>query len=368
MIAAAHGPSALWYLSRGTGATTLVLLTASVVLGVGEIRLWRPAGAPRFAIATLHRTLSLLAVVLLAVHVVTTLLDPFPPIGLLAAVVPFSSSYRPLWLGFGTLASDLLLALVITSLARRRLGFRAWRGVHWLAYACWPVALVHGLGTGSDAKVTWMLTLTFACVAAVLVALVSRLAAPAAAPAARGLGAAGVTGLLVGLAVWLPAGPLASGWAKRAGTPKSVLAAFSPPVALRARARPRTPAVSDPLGRPFAAAVGGRIRNGVSAGGTAVAVLAMSLGGPPSGVLRVELGGQALSGGGLHMQRSAVTLGPPNDPRRYRGRIEFLNGTRLRALVGTADGRAVRLALNLSLGGDTVSGQVTGTPVGGSGA
>src|SRR5205085_11050222 len=136
-----RGPSALWYATRGTGAVALVLLTVSVVLGIGELRAWRPAGAPGFAVAALHRTVSLLAVALLAAHIVTTLLDPFPHIGLANALLPFQTSYRPLWLGLGTIASDLLLALVVTSLVRRRLGYRAWRGVPWLAYACWPVAV-----------------------------------------------------------------------------------------------------------------------------------------------------------------------------------------------------------------------------------
>ena len=141
IAAAAHGPSALWYATRGAGAMTLVLLTASVVLGVGEVRRWRPAGAPRFAVASLHRTISLLAVVLLVVHIATTLLDVFPHIAVANAAVPFATDYRPLWMGLGTIASDLMLALVVTSLVRRRMGYRAWRGLHWLAYACWPVAL-----------------------------------------------------------------------------------------------------------------------------------------------------------------------------------------------------------------------------------
>src|SRR5205823_2018660 len=136
----------------GTGAVTLVLLTASVVFGIVETRAWRPAGSSLFAVASLHRTISMLAVTLLVVHIVTTLLDPFPHIHLLTALVPFIDPYRTLWLGLGTVAADLLLALILTSVLRRRLGFGAWRGVHWLAYLCWPVALLHGLGTGSDGR------------------------------------------------------------------------------------------------------------------------------------------------------------------------------------------------------------------------
>ena len=175
MIAAA-GPSALWYLTRGTGLVTLLLLTASVVLGVLQVLRWSPPGSPRFVVVTLHRAISLLVVVLLSVHVLTAVLDRFAPIRLVDAVLPFAGAYRPLWLGLGALAFDLLIALTVTSLLRRRLGLRAWRGVHWLAYACWPVALVHGWGTGSDTRTAWMLAITLGCAGAVLGAVAWRLA------------------------------------------------------------------------------------------------------------------------------------------------------------------------------------------------
>src|SRR5205823_6374706 len=104
----------------------------------------------------------------------TSVLDSFAPIKLIDAVIPFASAYRPQWMGFGAVALDVLIALVITSLVRRRLGYRTWRAVHWLAYASWPVAVLHGLGTGSDTKIWWMLGLTGACVAAVSAAILLR--------------------------------------------------------------------------------------------------------------------------------------------------------------------------------------------------
>jgi sulfoxide reductase heme-binding subunit YedZ len=364
MIAATHGPSALWYATRGSGAMTLVLLTASVVLGIGEVRRWQPVGAPRFAIAALHRTISLLALVLLTVHIATTLLDPFPRIGVLNAGVPFVTDYRPLWMGLGTLASDILVALVLTSLVRRRLGYRVWRGLHWAAYSCWPVAVLHGLGSGSDTKTTWMLALTLACVGTVVVAVGSRLAQAATRPAVR-VGMTAVTLLSsIGLAVWLAQGPLAGGWARRAGTPAAVLAAFSPRTSVtQIRAAP-----VDALAKPFTATLAGTIHNGLSADGIAVVDLSMRLRGRASGMLRIQLGGQALPNGGLRMDRSAVTLGPRADPTRYQGRIEFLQNSQVRSLVGSPNGRAVRLTVELSLGQSTVRGQVHGTPVRSAGA
>lgn len=226
------GPSALWYLTRGTGTVTLVLLTISLALGIANVRRAQTDAVPRFVFDAVHRSVSLLALAFLAVHIVTSVLDPFAPIRVIDAVIPFVSAYRPVWLGLGAVAFDVLIAIVVTSLLRRRFGYRTWRATHWLAYACWPIALVHGLGTGSDAKTGWMLLLTAGCVLIVLVAVwiravagwpdhssvrVSAMLASIAAPLA--------------LVFWLPSGPLAAGWATRAGTPASLLAKTTVPAA-----------------------------------------------------------------------------------------------------------------------------------------
>lgn len=166
---------ALRYLGRGTGLVTLVLLTVVVALGVAA-RSGRPAfGLPRFAVTAVHRSASLLALVLLAVHVGTMLVDPYAQLHLVDLVLPFAAEYRPFWLGLGTLASDLLVALVVTSLLRHRIGVRAWRLLHGAAYVAWPVAVEHGLGTGTDAGRPWLLATTAASVAAVLAAVAWRI-------------------------------------------------------------------------------------------------------------------------------------------------------------------------------------------------
>jgi sulfoxide reductase heme-binding subunit YedZ len=162
---------ALWYFARGSGVVSLVLLTIVVMLGVGA-RSGRPVfSLPRFAVSLLHRNAALLAVVFLTGHVVSLLFDPYAQLRLFDLVVPFAGNYRPLWAGFGTLAFDLLIAIVATSLLRNRLGARAWRAVHWLAYLCWPVALLHGLGTGTDRGTWWLWTISLTCAAAVVAAV-----------------------------------------------------------------------------------------------------------------------------------------------------------------------------------------------------
>lgn len=172
--------NALWYLMRGTGAVSLVLLTLTLALGVANHGRWAPRNTPRFVVDHLHRTASLLVVVLLAIHITTAILDKYVAINLVDAVIPFGGHYRPLWVGLGAVALDLLLALIVTSLLRARIGLKQWKAVHWLAYACWPIAVAHGLGNGTDvAHGGWMLWLTAACGATVLAAVWARLTIPA---------------------------------------------------------------------------------------------------------------------------------------------------------------------------------------------
>jgi DMSO/TMAO reductase YedYZ heme-binding membrane subunit len=226
MATAAIGSSstAYWYLTRATGVVALVLLTFVVALGVIDVARFSSDRWPRFLTDGIHRSMSLLAVSFVAVHIVTTLLDTYAPIGLLDALIPFHSSYRPIWLGLGAAAFDLLLAVIVTSLMRARIGAGTWRSVHWLAYACWPLALIHGLGTGTDARQGWMLTITVLCVVSVLISVAVRVwATDDVTGAGRAAGIGLPLAFVLGLAIWLPGGPLAAGWAKRAGTPSTLL-------------------------------------------------------------------------------------------------------------------------------------------------
>ncbi|HWG65140.1 MAG TPA: ferric reductase-like transmembrane domain-containing protein [Streptosporangiaceae bacterium] len=168
--------TALWYASRATGVVSLILLTVVVVLGILVNRQGRLPGLPRFVVTGLHRNMSLLAVVFVAIHVVTAIADPYVSIKAVSAVVPFVSSYKPFWLGLGAVSFDLVLALILTSLARARMNRRVWRGIHWLAYAAWPVAFAHSLGSSTDLLHGGLLDLAVACALAVGAAVVWRMA------------------------------------------------------------------------------------------------------------------------------------------------------------------------------------------------
>ena len=351
------GPSVYWYLTRGTGLVALLLLTAGLVLGVMGPTRFRTRRLPRFAVSGLHRNLTLLALAFVCVHVATTILDGYTPIGLRDAFVPFLASYRPIWLGLGAVAFDLLLALIVTSLLRSRIGARAWRAVHWLAYASWPVALLHSLGTGSDARSTWLVVPALACTTAVVAAVIWRIAG--AARGGVGLRAAGsATAIALALlaVVWYRGGPARAGWAKRAGTPARLLAS----------ARTGTVGAVTTVGvpslpkAPFSAPLDGRIAEaGPDANDlVSVAITGLTRGGV-DGELHLDLWGQPLEGGGVEMTASQVRFGPTSAPSQYTGRIVALSGGRLDVALRDASGRQLTLALDLRI--DQASGTVGGT-------
>lgn len=217
MIQLAAGPSPLWYTTRASGTVALVLLTATVVLGVAGGGRYAPKRIARFEVGALHRNLSLLTLVFLALHITTAITDSFVSLTWWNAVLPFTASYRPLWLGLGALALDLLLAVLLTSAVRLRLGLRRWKAVHWCAYAAWPIAVLHGAGTGTDTRLSLQLALNAVCVTAVVVAVWWRLHRAGPGHRTARLWAAAATVLVpVTLLVFLVAGPLKAGWAQRA--------------------------------------------------------------------------------------------------------------------------------------------------------
>ena len=154
---------ALWALGRGSGIAALVLLTLAVASGIFT-RSGRPLlTVPRFGVVELHRSTALLGSIFVAIHIATLFFDPYAQLDVVDVVVPFAGAYKPFWLGLGTLAFDLLIAITLTGLLRHRLGYRTFRAVHWLSYALWPIALSHGIGNGTDAGSGWFLATALAC-------------------------------------------------------------------------------------------------------------------------------------------------------------------------------------------------------------
>jgi len=173
----------LWYASRATGIVAMVLLSLVVVLGVLVSRKVRLPGLPRFAVVGLHRRVSLIAVLFVAVHVLSAVADSYVSISLAAVIIPFTSAYRPLEVGLGVVALDLGIAVIGTSLLRTRIGWKTWRLVHWLAYAAYPIAILHGFTSATDLRSGALLAVTVLCLLAVAAAIGFRLLGR---PASRG--------------------------------------------------------------------------------------------------------------------------------------------------------------------------------------
>jgi sulfoxide reductase heme-binding subunit YedZ len=185
-----------WYAARAAGITAYLLLSGVVLVGLTMAAKKQLARWPRFALEDVHRFGGLLVGAFVAIHVVTIAIDSWLPFTLASLVVPFVSRYRPLWVGLGVAGAELLLALAVTNHYRRRLPHRFWRRAHYLNFAVWSAATVHGIASGTDRSAPWALGLYATAVGAVAGATVWRfsraragaLTAPAA--AASGLGAA----------------------------------------------------------------------------------------------------------------------------------------------------------------------------------
>jgi methionine sulfoxide reductase heme-binding subunit len=362
LLAAANGRSALWYFARGTGVVSLLLLTAAVALGVLNAIRWRSERWPAFVITGLHRNVTLVALAFVGVHVLTNVADGYAPIRLVDAVVPFVSAYRPIWLGLGAVAFDLLVALIVTSLLRLRIGYHRWKKTHWLAYAAWPVALVHGLGAGTDVRSGWMLVLTFACIAVVLFAVLWRIVAgfEGRLSGRRLAGALGVLALPLALFAWMHDGPLRRGWAARAGTPAALLGGSS-----GTRATVSSVAVPSRFEAQLDGTLSESASNEEDDGGQIAVTVDGSLRGGFAGRMRLVLLGQRLPEGGVRMTSSTVSLGPASQPSELTGRVVDLSGAHVVAAVTEPSGRQLQLAVDLQIDSSRrlVSGVVQVAPV-----
>jgi sulfoxide reductase heme-binding subunit YedZ len=356
-----HGYSALWYLTRATGLVSLILLSATVVLGMVSSVGWTSERWPRFLSQSVHRNLSLFCLTLIGVHVVSTVADGYVPIGFLDVVVPFRSPYRPIWVGFGALAFDMLLAVAITSGMRRRIGTAAWRGVHWLAYACWPVAVVHGLGSGSDTRLPGSMLVFALSVGAVAVTTGWRLATGTVNSVSRRLGGAlTAAAVLMAIAIFAFVGPLRPGWSHRAGTSQALLtqlagssASFAnTSIAPTATTLPATGGIPTV---PFRTSITGtftattRNDDGDSEVDLNVALANTSV------PLHVRIIGPA-ENGGIVLRRSEVTFGT------MAGTVTVLDGSTVGVAVqGPSGGIGLTLELSLQRDTGTLTGFISGT-------
>ena len=343
-----------WDAARAGGLISYVLLTTAVSLGLVLRNRWQSTRWPRLVTNELHGYVSLLALVFIAVHVAAVAVDPFTRFGLTAVLVPFASHYRPVWMGLGIVALDMLLAVWVSSRLRRRIGHRLWRQIHVLAFGVYGAATLHGLGTGSDTRTVWAGALYAASVGVVGSLLAVRLLAPSGRNARRRPLVAGASAAaLLAVAAWSLGGPFAPGWSRRAGgtTARSAIASPPPRVLRRPTAVVQVPFTARYAGRLTVEPVNDRGRLTVRIDG--------ALSGVTTDHLEILIHGIPLEDGGVAMEQSRVRMGTTTP--LYQGEITSLDGTRLVAAVRSR-GRQLRLGLVLRISRDGgVVGQVHGT-------
>jgi sulfoxide reductase heme-binding subunit YedZ len=337
--------SLTWVTARAAGFTAFALLTGSVALGLVLSSPVRSERWPRFVTTELHRFATLVSLVFIAVHVLVVLLDSFIGFGVVEVVVPFTSHYRPLWMGLGIVSAYLAVALWATNWLQRYIGYRWWRRLHYGTFVVYAGAAAHGLGSGSDTTWAWsraIYLLSFALVGGLLVVrLPSRRRAAQSAlttqpgPTQAPTGATATT-------------PNASGMAD-AGRPGFAMAAARDP--WQGEGFPPAPG--------FSARIRGRLWQGEDGGGGTLVVLEGVLDAGFDGHFQLRVHGRTPPGGSrLEVTENLLWL-RGRDGLVWWGRIDAFDGTRLRgAITGDRpDSRTLALAIELrELAGESVSG------------
>lgn len=224
MMFSVLGTQILWYVTRSSGLLALLVLSSTVALGVSSAQKAKIREVPRVYFADLHRSLALFALVLLSVHIFTAIVDPFTHLGWTTAFDPFKRSYRPLYLGLGITAFDIVVAIVVTSLLRKHLSNRLWKAIHLGSYLVWFLAMVHGLGTGTDSHFRFALFVYGLSLGIVAVGLWIRiLSAKPKALVLRFVAYALIALVPFTLVLWGLSGPAKAGWWKRFSLPQTTI-------------------------------------------------------------------------------------------------------------------------------------------------
>lgn len=145
-----------WDVARAGGFTAYVLLTLAVVVGLAlSTQLQSPSRWPRLLNSELHNFLTLLSTIFLGVHVLAVVVDPFTHFGWNEILIPLASHYRAEWMALGIVGLYLGIAIGISTLLRKRIGYSWWRRLHVLTLGIFALAAIHGIGTGSDTQTWW---------------------------------------------------------------------------------------------------------------------------------------------------------------------------------------------------------------------
>jgi sulfoxide reductase heme-binding subunit YedZ len=148
-----------WYVTRASGLTGYFLLWLSMVWGFAI-----PTGFLKPVLENVfsydfHEHLSLLGLGFVLIHITVLLFDKYLPFSILQLLIPFTDTYRPLWVGLGIISFYLLVLVTFTFYLRQRIGAKTFRSIHVLSLVSYLGTTLHGLfaGTDSGLSATWLL-------------------------------------------------------------------------------------------------------------------------------------------------------------------------------------------------------------------
>jgi DMSO/TMAO reductase YedYZ heme-binding membrane subunit len=163
-----------WYLARSGGIVAWILLASSVALGLLQAGKLIGRASGRSWVADTHQFLGSLATVFVGVHLLALVADSYVYFGWSESLVPFASDWKPGPVAIGIVGFWLLVAIEITSLAKRHLPRTLWRTVHHLSLPLFVVATVHGFLAGTDTSAPLYVGAAAACLLALFVLALRR--------------------------------------------------------------------------------------------------------------------------------------------------------------------------------------------------
>jgi predicted ferric reductase len=144
-----------WYIARASGLMLYLVLWVSTLTGLGLTTALLDRWGGRGIVFSVHAFITQIAYGFMALHLLSLAADPTVNFGPKQLLVPFASEWREPWTGLGVIAGELTIIIGASFAVKRMIGQRTWRVLHWLTFPLYGMALLHGLGAGTDSRMPW---------------------------------------------------------------------------------------------------------------------------------------------------------------------------------------------------------------------
>ena len=172
-----------WFVTRAAALSAYITLTVVVLLGISRSLVRMSGSRAPWILDEIHQFLAVLVAALVALHLLSLLLDPLIPFSLLNFSLPITEPYRPFAVDLGVFSLYGLVIVLVSSWLRRYIKYTSWRVLHYTSFAVFLLVTLHGVLAGSDSGEPWMILVYLgATVAVILMTLVRILWLPADTP------------------------------------------------------------------------------------------------------------------------------------------------------------------------------------------